>query len=76
VERRADAIGARGAALRHHHDCGERDHAADPRPDAGDPAALLRPAADNVLRVWPMARAVNSPRNNGPELLAPVVETP
>jgi len=37
-----------------------------------DPAALLRPAADDVLRVWPVGRAVNSPRNNGPELLAPV----
>ena len=35
----------------------------------GDPAALLRPAPDDVLRVWPVGRAVNSPRNNGPELL-------
>ena len=36
----------------------------------GDPAAPLRPAADHVLRVWPVGRAVNSPRNNGPDLLA------
>ena len=38
----------------------------------GDAAALLRPAADGVLRVWPVSRAVNTPRNNGPALLAPV----
>ncbi len=37
----------------------------------GDPAALLRPA-DDVLKVWPISRAVNSPRNNGAELLEPV----
>ena len=39
---------------------------------AGDPAALLRPAAEDAVRVWPVGRAVNSPRNNGPELLRPV----
>ena len=38
----------------------------------GEPAMLLRPAAEGVLRVWPVGRVVNSPRNNGPELLAPV----
>jgi len=38
----------------------------------GDPAALLRPAAEGAVRVWPVGRAVNSPRNNGPELLRPV----
>ena len=38
----------------------------------GDPAAPLRPAAADVLRVWPVGRAVNSARNNGPELLEPV----
>ncbi len=37
----------------------------------GDPAALLRPAADDVLRVRPVGRAINSPRNNGPRLLEP-----
>jgi putative SOS response-associated peptidase YedK len=37
-----------------------------------DPAMLLRPAADDVLRVWPVSRAVNSPHTNGPELLARV----
>jgi putative SOS response-associated peptidase YedK len=34
-----------------------------------DPGALLKPAPDDVLRLWPISRAVNSPRNNGPELL-------
>ena len=35
----------------------------------GDPAALLRPAAEDVLQLWPVSRAVNSVRNNGTELL-------
>lgn len=38
----------------------------------GASAELLRPAAEDVLRIWPVSRAVNSPRNNGPELLAPI----
>jgi putative SOS response-associated peptidase YedK len=33
------------------------------------PAHLLRPAAEGVLRIWPVSRAVNSVRNNGPDLL-------
>ncbi|MGH7042386.1 MAG: hypothetical protein ACREFY_09660 [Acetobacteraceae bacterium] len=32
----------------------------------GNPAALLRPATDEVLRTWPVGRAVNSPRKNEP----------
>jgi putative SOS response-associated peptidase YedK len=39
----------------------------------GDHAALLRPAPDGLLRVWPVDRRVGSPRNNGPELLASIV---
>ena len=35
----------------------------------GDAAGLLRPAADGVLRLWPVSRAVNNVRNNGAELL-------
>jgi hypothetical protein len=35
----------------------------------GDHAALLRPATDGLLRVWPVDRRVGSPRNNGSELL-------
>jgi len=38
----------------------------------GDPATLLHPAPDHTLRKWPVSRAVNTPRNNGPELLEPV----
>jgi putative SOS response-associated peptidase YedK len=35
----------------------------------GDPAGLLKPAGDDVLKVWPVSKQVNSPRNNGAELL-------
>lgn len=38
----------------------------------GAPADLLRPAGDDLLRIWPLSRAVDSPRNEGPELLEPV----
>jgi putative SOS response-associated peptidase YedK len=37
-----------------------------------DPAALLRPAADDVLKLWPVSQAVNNVRNNGADLLEPV----
>jgi putative SOS response-associated peptidase YedK len=35
----------------------------------GDPTDLMRPAGDDVLRLWPVSRAVNSVRNNGAALL-------
>ena len=35
----------------------------------GDHLALLRPAVNGVVRLWPVSRAVNSVRNNGPALL-------
>jgi putative SOS response-associated peptidase YedK len=35
-------------------------------------SALLRPAAEDVLRLWPISRAVNNVRSNGAELLAPI----
>ena len=35
----------------------------------GNPAALLHPSPAGTLRVWPVDRRVNSPKNNGPELL-------
>jgi putative SOS response-associated peptidase YedK len=38
----------------------------------GDNVALLRPAPDGLLRIWPVDRRVGSPRNNGPELLEPI----
>ncbi len=37
--------------------------------EPGEPASLLRPAAETVLRTWPVARLVNNVRNDGPELL-------
>jgi putative SOS response-associated peptidase YedK len=37
----------------------------------GDPAGLLHPPSAGTLRVWPIGRAVNSPQNNGAELLNP-----
>ena len=35
----------------------------------GDHGLLLRPVADDVLRVWPIGKAVGNVRNDGPELL-------
>ncbi len=35
----------------------------------GEPSDLMRPAADDVLRLWPVSRAVNNVRNHGPALL-------
>jgi putative SOS response-associated peptidase YedK len=40
--------------------------------DADAAAALMRPAPDDVLRAWPVSRAVNDVRRDGPELLEPV----
>jgi putative SOS response-associated peptidase YedK len=43
----------------------------------GDPATLLRPAAENVLRFWPVDKKVGSVRDDGPELMERVpVEPP
>lgn len=35
----------------------------------GNGPALIQQAADDVLHLWPVSRAVNSVRNNGPDLL-------
>ena len=35
----------------------------------GDAPALMRPAAYDILNLWPVSRAVNSVRNNGAALL-------
>lgn len=35
----------------------------------GDPVRHLRPAQEDVLRLWPVSRLVNNVRNDGPELL-------
>jgi putative SOS response-associated peptidase YedK len=37
-----------------------------------DPAALLHPPPEHALKMWPVPAAVNSPKNNGPELLIPL----
>jgi len=46
----------------------------------GDVGALLRPAAEDVLRMWPIDKRVGNVRNDGPELLqrceAPAQEQP
>lgn len=36
-----------------------------------DPARLLRPSPDGVLRAWRISTKVNHTRNDGPDLLAP-----
>jgi putative SOS response-associated peptidase YedK len=38
----------------------------------GDPAALLHPAGEDVLRVWPISQRVGSPRNNDASLIEPI----
>ena len=38
---------------------------------AGDAAALLHPAPDDVLRAWPVGRAVGNVKRNSPDLLQP-----
>jgi putative SOS response-associated peptidase YedK len=40
----------------------------------GDPAALLRPAPNDVLRVWQVDRKVGNVRNDGPDLIKPIAE--
>ena len=40
--------------------------------DTGEAVTLLQPAPAGTLRMWPVARGVNSVRNNGPELIAPI----
>ncbi len=44
--------------------------------ESDDPAPLMRPAPDDLLRFWPVSKAVNAPRNNGPELLKEQAATP
>ena len=41
-----------------------------------DPAALMRPAPDDLLTLWPVSKAVNTPRNNGAELLVAQPQAP
>jgi putative SOS response-associated peptidase YedK len=44
-------------------------------PGDADPTALgalLRPAPAAAMQAWPVSRAVNGPKNDRPELIAPV----
>ncbi|TPE46573.1 SOS response-associated peptidase [Amaricoccus solimangrovi] len=40
--------------------------------DAPDPRDLLRPYPSEAMRIWPVSRRVNAPRNDGADLLDPV----
>jgi putative SOS response-associated peptidase YedK len=40
--------------------------------DGAAALAALRPYPEERLRAWPVSRRVNSPRNDGPELIAPL----
>jgi putative SOS response-associated peptidase YedK len=40
----------------------------------GDPAALLRPPHNDVLRVWQVDKKVGNVRNDGPDLIEPIAE--
>jgi putative SOS response-associated peptidase YedK len=42
----------------------------------GDIMPVLVPAPDDSLRIWPVSTAVNSVRNDGPELLRPIDDVP
>jgi putative SOS response-associated peptidase YedK len=41
----------------------------------GDVAALLRPAAEDVLRFWPVDKKVGNVRNDGPELIRAIARS-
>jgi putative SOS response-associated peptidase YedK len=38
-----------------------------------DLLALLKPCPDEALRIWPVDRMVGNVRNNGPQLILPVL---
>ena len=40
----------------------------------GNFATLLHPSAEGTLRIWPVSRAVNTPRNNSAELIEPIAD--
>lgn len=45
-------------------------------PDYDELRALLQPYSDTALAIYPVSRAVNSPKNDRPELLEPIGEMP
>jgi putative SOS response-associated peptidase YedK len=46
------------------------------RPDPGELHGLLVPAADGTLEAYPVSRAVNDVRHDGPGLILPLGERP
>ena len=40
----------------------------------GGPTTLLRPAPEDVLRLWPVDKKVGNVRNDGPDLIEPIAE--
>ena len=38
-----------------------------------DLLALLKPSPDEVLKIWPVDKMVGNVRNNGPQLILPVL---
>jgi putative SOS response-associated peptidase YedK len=56
----------------------EYDHWLDPEAEPEELMTLLRPYEDDDLTAYPVSKKVNSPRNDGPELLVPdeTVNTP
>lgn len=46
----------------------------DPKTPLDDARSLLRPAPDGTLAMHPVSRKVNTPKNDGPELIEPLSE--
>ncbi|MFM7593631.1 MAG: SOS response-associated peptidase family protein [Isosphaeraceae bacterium] len=42
-----------------------------PPEQARELTSLFHPAPDDYLEAWPVSKAVNSPANQGPELIEP-----
>jgi putative SOS response-associated peptidase YedK len=42
--------------------------------EEGDAQGLLRPAAEDVLKIWPVGKRVGNVKNDGPDLIEPVIE--
>ena len=38
--------------------------------------ALFKPCPDEALKIWPVDRMVGNVRNNGPQLILPIQQTP
>ena len=38
--------------------------------------ALLKPCPDEALKIWPVEKMVGNVRNNGPQLILPVLSNP